>query len=651
MKYLLFIISFLITADSSYGQTHKADSLKQRVVAASGNKERLNALLDLLQENESMPEDTVWYYAVQAENIALQLNDKISKSRAVLAKQSVYQRWNFNDSAESLINAELTNYKVENPLSRSIYFKLQQAKLDCEDYSDNYEGAIAQTFKIMHEAEKYNDSVVIAETKNSIGAMKYDMDFVDESISWLHDALSYTSFTPRFYEALNSIYLNLGDDYWWIKKTDSAAYYYNKALELSRHTENLFYTSYGLQKAAFLYADNREFSKAEQSALESIGIAKKFEGDVPQQGKIIVLSSIYEKWGKYDKAIRTLTDGIIADSIYAKRRKDSIPDLQRIFYYEELAKCYQLNNDYKNYALILEKIISGKDEFYKSNSASAIADVQTKYEVQKKEATIVSQKLELVKENYLLYGSLLLLLLGSIIAWFVFKDIRRRQQLKLQLEKKAAEKAVAEAEEKERKRIAADLHDNLGAYAASIAANVEQIMRQPHLNDFALNQLKENSYSMVSQLNDTIWVLKKDALHLTEISDRIKIFVQRISLNYPGINMDVAEQIDNDISFSPVHAFHLFQIVQEAVNNAVKHSAAVHVSVSVRSHKHKWSVSIEDDGKGMNAPDTSTGNGLYNMRVRAENCGWDIAWQSNEPNGIVVMIAAKSLLNIPGRIL
>jgi signal transduction histidine kinase len=204
--------------------------------------------------------------------------------------------------------------------------------------------------------------------------------------------------------------------------------------------------------------------------------------------------------------------------------------------------------------------------------------------------------------------------------------------------------AIREAEETERKRIAADLHDNLGAYAASIVSNLEFIRTRSEdlQTKLAMDELRNNSQSMVSQLGDTIWALKKDALALTAISDRIKLFVQRIQPSYPDIHIYVTEKILNDPVLSPSHAFHLFQLVQEAVNNAVRHSACRMIHVEIES-REGWKIIVYDDGQGMikrSASLSSGGNGLQNMRERASITGWQIRWLPNKPAGTRVEIEA-----------
>ena len=213
-------------------------------------------------------------------------------------------------------------------------------------------------------------------------------------------------------------------------------------------------------------------------------------------------------------------------------------------------------------------------------------------------------------------------------------------------EKQRSEIAVLKAGELERKRIAADLHDNLGAYAASIASNLDQIdlKNYDEKDNILLQELRNNSQAIVSQLIDTIWVLKKDSLSLTAISDRIKVFLQRINASYPKINMEVLEKIQSDKVMPAAQAFHLFQIMQEGLNNAVKHSGAENIRIIIESDK-LWKVTIEDDGKGIDTSGlTSTsGNGIFNMKNRCKESGCDIQWLPGLPHGCKVVVTHTAI--------
>jgi signal transduction histidine kinase len=268
------------------------------------------------------------------------------------------------------------------------------------------------------------------------------------------------------------------------------------------------------------------------------------------------------------------------------------------------------------------------------------------YDIQKRENIIVQQKLDLVQKNLWFYALFAVLFFAITIALVFFRQYKKRQQLKLQLmqeeEKRNSEKAVMVAEEAERKRIAADLHDSLGAYAASIASNIQQMQETPSTkNSSMMQELKTNSQAIVAQLSDTIWVLKKEALPLTSISDRLKLFIQKLGPSYPSVTIDVCEEIKVDFLLPPAHAFHLFQIIKEAINNALKHSRCTQLVVKIETAE-AWKVSITDNGKGMFAEAwvAETGNGLANMQERAKECGWKIEWEEVQPWGTGVMIDA-----------
>jgi signal transduction histidine kinase len=320
--------------------------------------------------------------------------------------------------------------------------------------------------------------------------------------------------------------------------------------------------------------------------------------------------------------------------------------------YDALGQNYKAANHLEKYGETLVQLIALKDSVYEKNSAEALAELQTRYNLQKIQNTIIQQQLDITKKdyaitkkNYLLYGLLILAFLALIVAYNIFKSYRRKQKMRMQLmrqeEKNIAALAVIEAEENERKRIAADLHDNLGAYAASIASNIDHIKILPgdKGNITAMQELRNNSQSIVSQLNDTIWVLKKDSLSLTAISDRLKSFIQRVQSSYPDIKMDVFENITTDHLLPPSQAFHLFRILQEAVNNAVRHSGGKQIIVTIEGN-HSWKITVSDNGKGLpRAISAKEGNGLLNMKRRSKEAGWLIEWQPNDPVGTRLSIA------------
>jgi len=475
--------------------------------------------------------------------------------------------------------------------------------------------------------------------KTLIGWAYLEMGQTKEALN-RHLAAFRTTTDTVLLQKYSILFANLALNYNGLGKTDSAFYFIDKAVRYSRTNENLFALSNSLAIQAQLYVLSGQNKKAEQPLKEVVEIRKLIGDPFYIVSDMSQLAMYYARNGQPEKGIDLCKKGIaIANQFHL--------DTKLFFLYGTLADNYKALGDEVNYAKTLEKIIVLKDSVYQANSAHSLAEMQTKYELQKKENIIIQQKLGLIEKNYFIYGSLILLLLSLISGFLIFKGFRKRQQLKMQLmqeeEKRLSAQAVTAAEETERKRIAADLHDNLGAYAASIASNIDylKIAQTDKQNATALKELQNNSQSMVAQLSDTIWALKKDAYPLTAISDRVKIFIQKIQSSYPDIIIDVIEEIPTDHVLSPAQAFHLFQTMQEGIINALRHSGAKHVTVIIGGDEH-WRVSINDDGKGFSQNSIVSGSGLYNMKARSKEAGWNIHWQQNNGNGTSVIITSTA---------
>jgi signal transduction histidine kinase len=252
----------------------------------------------------------------------------------------------------------------------------------------------------------------------------------------------------------------------------------------------------------------------------------------------------------------------------------------------------------------------------------------------------------LQQKNFLFYGALTVLLLVLAGGGLAFGQYKKRQQVlaaaAISAQQNQTTLAVKNAEEQERKRIASDLHDNLGAYAASMASNLGYL-QLPDADDkvmTAFTELKANSNAIISQLNDTIWALKKDALLLTAISDRLKIFIHQLQRSYPQVQMEVVEDIAIDYQLPASQAFHLYRMLQEAINNALKHSKGSSILVEIKATATGWEASVADNGIGMPLDTHSVlgGYGVPGMQQRSREAGWQVAWHTMPEAGTKVVI-------------
>jgi signal transduction histidine kinase len=632
MKWLIWSSCILCLAfGKGYGQTILIDGLRQQYYGETNAEKKLEAIISLCEYHQSIHKDSLYKYAFIAQGLAAKKQSNIDKSRASIILINAYLRQGKIDSATTITDAELQRYQVKDPASRTVYFKLSALKVDCFGETSNFKDAISELYKIISEAEQYKDSMVLAKNMSTLGVINYNLDHVPESFSWYFKGLAYCEDAPRFYPHQAVLFINIAEAYRWIEKIDSSTYFIDRALRVK----------------ANIYKQQKKYELAEKIIMRCIGIRQKAEGVLPLSNEQLSLAGIYMHKGSLDKAIVVLNDALAlssAVSVNAGRDQSAAneADALKIAYYTLLAKCYELKGDDKNCQSTLRKIIVAKDALYEANSARAIAELQTKYEFQKKESTIIKQKLAITQKNYLFYGSLILSIMILLLFWLLFKNYSRKQSVKMQLavaeEKRIATQSIIDAEEQERKRIAADLHDNIGAYASAIRADVEKIAGNSLVVAAGpLQNLQQHSQEIIDSLRDTIWVLNKENITITGISDRIKNYLSKLRPSYEHIQIQLTESIVQDTRLSSQHALNVFRIIQEAIHNALKHSEANLINIHISSDE-VIVIKVMDNGKGMEAGSSTNGNGLLNMQARAKETGMQLSIQSDSLQGTVLVL-------------
>jgi signal transduction histidine kinase len=636
MKRIKYILSLcILSISSACAQTKIIINLKQNIVSANTPARKLQAILLLCDQGYSLHPDTLMLYAQKAADAAILLKDKDSEVKAMYHKSAALTNKALLDSALNEANKcqEILQNEIQDPI---LLANVLNQKGRCYVRKNNYKQAIEMGYATVELAEKNNDVLLQVKGKTLIGWAYLEMGQLNDALNWHLKALRTTNDTLLL-EKYGILFANIATNYNNFGKPDSAFYYIQKGISYSRKHENLFALSNSLAIASAINVNVGQAKKSEPLLKEVVEIRKLIGDPFYTASDLAQLAYYYAHYGQPEKGIAACEEGI------ALARKYNL-STKLFFLYQSLADNYKAMGKMEEYGETMENIIRLKDSVYAKNSSNELADLNAKYELQKKENTIIQQRYQLLQKTYWMYGAIILLLFGVLLWYINYKDNKRKQEQKMTLalleEKRISEKAVLVAQELERKRIAADLHDNLGAYAAAISSNVDNIAVAKNGDDNTVyEELKNNSQSIVSQLNDTIWVLTKERLALTSISDRLKVFIQRINKSYSNVQIDVKENIATDRTLAPMQALNLFKILQEAIINALKHSGCNKIIITIESNM-EWRITIEDNGTGItaNQQPATGGNGLYNMKNRSMDAGWTIDWESNKYSGTRVII-------------
>jgi signal transduction histidine kinase len=629
------IMYLLGTSTYGYAQTRRIDSLKKLITHATNVADRSALLLGLCEESGSMNADSLFVYASEAKRLNPVPPQKALYLPEYYIARSLVKR-GLLDSAYMVAVNYVTQLEEKKLVDIPAYRMFLASKGNMLIRKSEFKEGIEQYYTLLRNAEMNNDTAFREISENGIGWAYMEMNRYPEALAHFHAALKmdedgkherYTIYTLSNIAAVQN---SIGNN-------DSAALYIDRAIKAAIRYEDLTTLANALNIKASLFIDDNRPELAEEPLRKALELRKQIGDPFYIVSDMSQLASYYAHNGKPKEGIALCLQAVEMANRYKLTAK-----LRLV--YRALAENYKAAGDMAGYGRTLEDLLALNDSLYTKNAVVDLASIQARYQLQTKENIIIRQKLAIVQKSYLFYSALGLLLITGLFSIIIFRNYRKKQKLKIRLmqqqEAMMMNEAIKDAEEKERKRIAADLHDNLGVYAAAIASNVDNAIRRDGAEEKAMNELKANSHALVAQLSDTIWALKKDTLTLTAISDRIKVFLQRIHASYPNISMEVNEHIDNDVTLSPSQAYHLFCIVQEGVNNAVKHSNGSEIIVLIIS-RNAWKISIKDNGIGMKHGEEGGSNGLYNMNTRAAANKWQITWGDNNGKGTIIDIYPK----------
>ncbi|HEX5934176.1 MAG TPA: sensor histidine kinase [Pseudorhizobium sp.] len=201
---------------------------------------------------------------------------------------------------------------------------------------------------------------------------------------------------------------------------------------------------------------------------------------------------------------------------------------------------------------------------------------------------------------------------------------------------------LTEALEAERQRIGMDLHDQTLADLTRLARRMERLTHLPDVPGETLEPLFRSLQHCMHDLRQIIEEAKPSVLQLFGVAEAIENHLERsVRESGSAIACRVVDESGGqlDILHQTV-ATALFRIVQEAINNAVRHGQPSEIAVALRCGAAGISVTVTDDGIGIGQPCEQAGHGIDNMRTRARLIGarFDIGSNSSG-NGTCVKLS------------
>jgi two-component system, NarL family, sensor kinase len=604
---------------------------------------RLNALLRIIDAAMFLSQKKkVYPYYEEYKALAQQLNNLPAIGRSLFFKSNYLRSELKYDSSHVVLDSliQLSQNK-EDVSMKYIFFIANADKAHLYYFKENY----FQAIKHAQIAEEYLVKSNNSRMFNNLKIISSSYKNVENYESALKVLQKQNQLSKASSDLIGDPYLDIADIY--ITRNDITAA--KKALDSlvlvmpMPDTVQLLVTHAYYEKKGLIAVAEKNYDEAGGYFEKGIFFAKKSEHLFAINA--LSLLNIKNEILKKDFTKALLLSNQLDSNIHKEANKNHFA-----VHYKNLSEIYAaLNQPPKAYSFLL-KAMNYNDSVLNEKNIKQINTLANVFENSKKEEAIKRLESEKEKKNnqlakrkntiVYLIASLAMLSLASMLMFKNFQHRKKLQQQKItELEKEKqlqAVDAMLQGQEEERSRLAKDLHDGLGGMLSGVKLSFNN-MKENMILDADNTQRFEKS---INQLDNTIAELRKVAHNLmpeslSKLGLKTAIEDYCSSLQSSSGCSIIYQQMGNNIELSTIASVNIYRIIQELVNNAVKHAQPKQILVQLTKTANKVLISAEDDGKGFdtNVLKNSKGIGISNITNRVQYLNGTIDIQSTPGKG------------------
>lgn len=509
-----------------------------------------------------------------------------------------------------------------------------------------YKQAGENYFAAIRIAEQVRDSSMMAVCYTNLGTVNRYLNNCETAVIYHRKALE-ISLLKKNMMGIADAYSTLGDSYSCADRKDSSIQAYENAIPIQLSLKNY-------SKAA-LTCSNLGAAFQTISQIDSALYYHKMAMDIGE-GRIdsVSLGNILWTYGdalmfKYNA---THQISLLEEAAALFRKSQFIAERYaltslKVYAYKSLAKVYEMKKMPSEELHYLKLYINANDSLLSGNYTQQLAELQTQFETEKKELEIRQLSAEKLLSDAKIQSqkilSFSLLVIAVLILGLGFMMIRNVQK------KRAAEKQIALLEkqnaiENMRSKIAADVHDDMGANLTKLGLNAQRIQSLSH--DGEQKQLAEKishqSREVIIGMREIIWASNPANDNLKSMLGFMRQYIDRF---FDGTNIRPVVNFPNDVGEVVLHPEvrrNLFLILKESLNNAMKYSGTDKMDIDFNQDDDQFHMIIRDYGKGLDEekPD-SFAFGLNNMKRRAKEIQAELSFSSLPDSGVQIYVTGK----------
>lgn len=679
---ILLIIAFLPAAGQSVDPY--ADSLLRVISEMPENTAKVDQVIRLARYHYRIDHDSALLYCDIADEMADKIKYPDGMADAMYIRSLVFKHRSELARSQECLDTFL---EISTRIGDSIRLAKgyhQQGNL-LEDLGD-FESSYLFFEKSLAVYLPLKDTHAIVANYNSIANYFQSKTEFDSASFYYMKAIRLTE-KQQDNRKLSILYRNLGDNYLLALQLETARNYFNRSLELCMelpHSDREIAHNYNCLAMVSAKEEKYDEALAYYKLAEDYFIKANYE-----RGLIHVdnnYGDLYFRMKDYEKAIRYF-DKVISQyrklgyqNEFARALENKAVTLSEMGHYAKsmrlhdstlkistdlgnrelrmdilgnIADLYESMGQYTRSNEFLKRYYALKDSIFDLEKTKVVNELKLKYEKEKDQAQIIMMEKENLEKdisldrsirqrNAFLFGGLVALMFIVFLYLFLNQRIRKNRTIaeqrirQLEEEKKLlAAQSIVEGQEEERKRIAKELHDGLGVLLSSAKMHFTSIRdKSPEAStmiDKATNLL-EQATGDVRRISHNMMPGLLTKFGFFEAVE--EIFEQVDEMN--GMHTEVIIS-GEQTRLSENTEIMLYRIIQEMVNNSLKHAGASHLKLNISLDNKRLSIQYSDDGKGFDFEEKIKlrSMGLTGIQSRVKFLGGELNASTGEGKGLI----------------
>lgn len=651
MKHLLLFVIFTISILGSTAQSEDEQALLSKFNASNDDSEKFSILRDLGYIHEFSDSVKALKYYRQAFQLAADANNSEWKSAACLDQGSVY--FNFSNYKRALVF-----YHQSVRYAKDAKHQIRRAKAFTNLANTHYEiydydSALYYGLKSYEIYMSEGDSSLALLSVSNLSSYYDDAKLHKECMQWVDKGME---LAERVNNPVSKARLCVAGAQSAVASGDKiqVVRYLELAAKSALDIESNYFRSSIYQGISGIYNDQGDYINGNRFADSAMVYLVIEEGGLYAASIYLTKGRALEGNGNIDLAF-----AFYKKSLDLASQSDDYSTLMEV--YQSMAECSKFKGDFKNALLYHEYYTAYRDSVESIDQKILSAKMDAAYQKEQRQNEINALKsneeiLKLQTANRLYWivvlGLLLLLAIGLFFVWrynakrslaITKQQIQINESRIRELEQQAqmvAMDAIIRGEQNERSRVAQDLHDGVGSLLSGVKLSLSAMKGNMVISEEMATAFERSIMQLdaaIAEMRRVAYNMMPEALVKYGLVDATKNFCSDINASnqirviFEAINFDIVLEKSKEVI--------AFRMIQELVNNAIKHSNGTQVIVQLSSSDNWVSLVVEDNGKGLaSSSSAGKGMGLESLNNRVQYLKGKLDVRSDEGKGLSILI-------------